>query len=474
MKTLIALGAAACALCAVQGAQAELPRAATATAAPSGWFEALPHGGDLGELAGWWSRFDDPLLVQLVERAQAASPDLASALSRIAQARATAVGAGAALLPNVEAGVSGARGRSEPGFPVGNTLSASMQMAWELDLFGGNRAGARAAAARLSSATAGWHEARVAVAAEVATQYVSLRACEARRIQAEVDAGSRAETDRLTQLSLQHGMQSPGTAALARASAAQGRAQLAQAAAECDTLVKRLVALTAAEEPALRAELAASGASVPQAPRFGIDAVPARALAQRPDLHAAALNVQAAAGDADQARASRWPRVMLKGSVGRGRAETPFGTQDGSVWSFGPLSVVLPVFDAGVRRANLDAARSRYDEAVAQYGGRLRTAVREVEEALVTLQAATRRSDDLRVAAEGFRTSFASAQARYRGGLASLFELEEARRSDVQAQVAMVDLEQQRTQAWIQLYRALGGGWGSPAPTTTISKESTP
>lgn len=473
MKTLIALGvAAACGLCAAQGARAEVP-AAVAPTAPSGWFEALPHGGDVADLAGWWSRFDDPLLVQLVERGQAASPDLASALSRIAQARATAVGAGAALLPNVEAGLSGSRGRSEPGFPVGNAWSGSVQMAWELDLFGGNRAAARAAGARLSSTEAGWHEARVAVAAEVASQYVALRACEARRLQADVDAASRAQTDRLTQLSQQHGLQSPGTAALARASAAQGRAQLAQLAAECDAGVKRLVALTATQESVLRDELSASAATVPQAPRFAVETVPARALAQRPDLHVAAMNVQAAAGDADQARASQFPRVMLKGMVGRGRAETPFGSQDGSVWSFGPLSVVLPVFDAGVRRASRDAAHARYGEAVAQYGGRLRTAVREVEEALVTLQGASRRSDDLRVAAEGFSTSFASAQARYQGGLASLFELEEARRSDVQAQVAIVDLEQQRTQAWIQLYRALGGGWESPA-SITVSKEIAP
>ena len=171
------------------------------------------------------------------------------------------------------------------------------------------------------------------------------------------------------------------------------------------------------------------------------------------------MDVQAAAGDADQARASRWPRVVLKGTVGRGRAETSFASQTGPVWSFGPLSIVFPVFDGGTRRANVQAAQATYDATLAQYAGRLRTAVRETEEALVALQGAARRADDVRASAEGFRTSFDSVHARHQGGMASLFELEDARRSDVQARTALVDLEQERTQAWIQLYRALGGGW---------------
>jgi outer membrane protein TolC len=107
----------------------------------------------------------------------------------------------------------------------------------------------------------------------------------------------------------------------------------------------------------------------------------------------------------------------------------------------------------------VQAAQATYEASLSQYAGRLRTAVRETEEALVALHGAARRADDVRVSAEGFRTSFDSAHARYQGGMASLFELEDARRSDVQARTALVDLEQERTQAWIQLYRALGGGW---------------
>src|SRR6185503_19352972 len=109
-----------------------------------------------------------------------------------------------------------------------------------------------AAQARLDSAQAGWHDARGAVAAEVASSYVSLRGCEAQREQARIDATSRSETSRLTELSTKAGFESPGNAALARASAAQSNNLLTQRTAQCDVLTKSLVALTAIPEPELR------------------------------------------------------------------------------------------------------------------------------------------------------------------------------------------------------------------------------
>jgi outer membrane protein TolC len=121
----------------------------------------------------------------------------------------------------------------------------------------------------------------------------------------------------------------------------------------------------------------------------------------------------------------------------------------------------LPLFDGGTRRANVDAARARYDEAVALYRGKLRGAVREVEEALVALQSTAARSDDAKIAAEGFEASYRATEARYQGGLASLFELEDARRTTVASRIALIELRRERTIAWIALYRALGGGWSA-------------
>jgi outer membrane protein TolC len=138
------------------------------------------------------------------------------------------------------------------------------------------------------------------------------------------------------------------------------------------------------------------------------------------------------------------------------------------LWSLGPLAVSLPIFDAGTRRANVEAARARYDSAASAYRAKLRGAVREVEEALVQLQTTASQSEDARIAVEGFEASYKAAEARFRGGLASLFELEDARRSAALAQSQLIELQRLRVAAWISLYRALGGGW---SPTTADERD---
>lgn len=442
----------------VQPLPGALPDQPLPAAAPG-----LPHRGRRGDLARWWQQFDDPLVAELVEAAQAASPHLAAAQSRLAQARAARSAAGAALLPTVDASASVSRGRSDLSLPIANTTLAGVQAAWEIDLFGANRAARDAAAARLAGAEADWHDARVLVAAEAAGTYVALRACEAQRVQTATDAASRIETARLTELSAKAGFQPPASEALARASAAQARAQLVAQAAQCELELKGLVALTGLDEPTLRSRLAPAQARLPQPAQLAVAEVPAQVLAQRPDLASAARAVEAASADVGAAQAQRLPRIGLAGSVTRARVEFDGGRTEGNLWSLGPLSVSLPIFDAGLRAANVEAARARYDEALAQYRGRLRTAVREVEGALVQLDSAAARSDDARIAAEGYEASFRAAEARYRGGLASLFELEDARRSATLARSQFVELQRERVAAWIGLYRALGGGWEPPA-----------
>ena len=105
------------------------------------------------------------------------------------------------------------------------------------------------------------------------------------------------------------------------------------------------------------------------------------------------------------------------------------------------------------------AARARYDEALAIYQGKVRQAVRETEEALVSLQATAARVGDAQVAEAGYRDWLQATESRYKGGLASLVELEDARRTRLASADALVMLRLERISAWIALYRAAGGGW---------------
>lgn len=232
--------------------------------------------------------------------------------------------------------------------------------------------------------------------------------------------------------------------------------------------VKTLVYLTGEEEAALRAQLrqplSTGPGRLPQPAPFGLAALPAQVLAQRPDLAAAARDLVAAAAEVGVAEARRYPSISFNGSIGGGVLRLDGGSQEAVTWSFGP-SLALPLFDRARQRAQAEAALARYDERRAVLQQRLRAAVREVEEALVRLDAAQRREADAATAAGGFKRYFDATEARWRLGSASVMDREEARRNALAAQAAYLGVQRERVAAWISLYRAVGGGWTPAEPT---------
>lgn len=431
---------------------------------PLQWQAALPHQGSLADLGQWWQQQGDPLLAELVAAAQAVSPTVASSRSRIEQARAARVVAGGALRPSLDASASLSRGRSQQAsadgtVPVLTTAQAGLQAAWELDLAGGKRAGLDAATQRLLGADARWHEARVSVAAETANQYYSLRSCRELADVTRLDADSRQETARLSSLSREAGFTAPSADALARASAAEARGRSARQAALCELDLKALVALSGLAEPDLKQKLALAHIQRSQAAMFSIAPIPAEVLAQRPDLFSAGRDVAAASAEVASAQAARYPALGLSGAIGLAGLRAGGSSVTLDTWTIGPLALSLPLFDGGRRAANADAAQARYEEAAALYRASVRQAVREVEQALVTLQSTGARQADAQTAEDGYRAAFTGTEALYKNGLASQLQLEDARRTLLAAQINRVTLAQERQAAGVALYRALGGGW---------------
>ncbi|MCY1201129.1 Solvent efflux pump outer membrane protein SrpC [compost metagenome] len=463
------------------------PPASVQAPFPAQWHAPLPHGGSLAALAEWWRQLDDPLLVELIAAAETASPNLASAAARVAEARSTRVQAGAALLPSLDGTASASRGVSGSSFGSGGssssssstaiapvtTLQAGLQSKWEIDLFGRLRADRDAAQQKLDSATAKWHDARVAVAAETANAYFAERACQQQLNVSESDAKSRGETARLTDLSARAGFTAPADAALARASASDASGRLTQQRALCAVQRKALVALSGLDEPTLAQKLAASPTQRALPVVGAIASVPAQALSQRPDVYAAELGVASASAEVGSAEAERYPKLTLSGSIGRMQIRTSGFRESLDTWTVGPLSLTVPLLDGGARAANAEAAKARYTEAVSLYRANVRQAVREVEEALVNLDATTARSTDADSAVKNYQASFDATQARYSSGLASLFELEDSRRTLFAAQTARVSLQRESTEAWVSLYRSMGGGWSRPAEASS-SMTTTP
>ncbi len=444
------------------------PTQVQAPVAPA-WQAPLPHQGSVAALTDWWQAQGDPLLVELITAAQAVNPSVAQSLARIEAARANQALARSALLPNLGAQASASRGVSQPNIALATTTQVGLQAAWELDLVGANRAVSNAALANLEGTQALWHDARVSVAAEVANLYYSLATCTRLLALAQRDTASRSETARLTGINAQAGFLAPSMAALARASAADGQSRVTQQRAQCDIDTKTLVALSALPEPLLRQKLALAQVDKAQVAPLSVASVPAQVISQRPDVFAAERDVVVTSAQVGSAQAQRLPRLSLNGSIGALRVSSGAGPdQNLSTWSFGPLAVSLPLFDGGQRVAAVKSAQASYEASVVVYRSKVRQAVREVEEALVTLHSTEARTLDAQVATLGYAESLAATQSRFSQGLASLVELEDARRNALAAESAQLALGLERQRAWVALYRALGGGFEPNAvPSTT-------
>ena len=478
----------------LSGCAANMPLLTVPMAAPARWFaplpavmppvapiaaNSLPHNGSLTSLSQWWQQQNDALLVELMDAAQSVSPSVMTARSNIQQAQSARDVSAAALLPTLDAAGSASRSKPPPvnrttAPALVNSAQVGLLTSWEIDLFGQNEASLNADKERFLGAEAKWHEARVVVAAEVATYYYNLRACENQVLVTSADARSRLQISRLTTQLATAGFAAPATAGLARASAAEGNSRITQQRAECEVIVKALSAITAMAESDLRQKLAQAPPLPVQQGIADISSVPADVLGQRPDVYSAARELAAASYDVGSARVQRYPRLMLNGSIAANKARARGFTQSYNTWSIGPIALTVPLFDGGAADANIDAARARHEEAAGKYRASVRQAVREVEEALVNLQSTTDRQGDTDLAAEGYGASFKGTEARYQAGLASLVELEESRRVLLAAQSGLVSLARERRSAWIALYRALGGGWSTAAAAAPPMAFSSP
>ncbi|ADI30149.1 RND efflux system, outer membrane lipoprotein, NodT family [Methylotenera versatilis 301] len=453
----------------------------------AGWIEPLPatqpHNGKVTNLKHWWQQFNDPVLVELIEAAQKVSPDIESAKARVTASQTAVTVANSQLLPNVTAEASVSRSRSGSAypstngsmvFPTSTTASVGANASWELDVWGRNNASKHEEEAKLVANIALWHDARVIVAAQTAKQYSNYRLCEGLNIVAKKNADSSHETARLSDLTARAGFLAPASASQSLAQAAEAANLQKKQALECTLNIKSLVAITAIPEPTLVAKLATNVGVIPTPADIEITELPAGLLAQRPDVLNAERNVAAASFEIASNEAQRYPRLSLAGNIALSydSFSRTFSKNrsalDGLTWSIGPLAVSLPIFDAGVRAANVENAKAQYEAAKVTYESVARNAVREVEEALATLNSTAQRFNDANQAAEGFKISLVATEARNKASLGNLFELEEARRASLQAENNLLTLKNERVLAWISLYRAMGGGWTAALNSPTL------
>jgi outer membrane protein, multidrug efflux system len=429
------------------------------------WQAPLPKtsGENLKDLTQWWASFNDPVLSTLIDQAQRNSPNIASAAARIDGARAALKGAGGSRLPSVSAASSLQRQAPTAG-PIVTALQLGLDAGWEIDLFGAVQRGVNSAQAQLQAREYEWHDARVSIAAEVASLYVALKSCEASQQIQQLDVGSQSKTLELSELKVKAGFAAPVESNLLRASLANSRNSLTATQAECATIINSLAFITGLTNENIAQRSGESAGTFPKPGLFSVNSIPANLLMQRPDILAAERSLASASEEIGVATANRYPRLTLSGNLGWGSARSFGQTQSGLSWGFGP-AISLPIFDNGRLAAAQDGAKARYAEVQAITQLKLQNAVREVQEALIRLDAAREREASAASAVADFEAFYKAADTRWKVGVGSLLELEEARRLSANARAAQIRLEQDRLTQAINLYKALGGGW-SPNQST--------
>ena len=437
-------------------------------AVPAGWSAGTGTDAmDAVLLARWWHGFGDPVLDRLVADALAANLDLAQARARLREARARRGVAGAALMPSVDASLSGSRSRSSGQSGSGSTrelYSAGFDASWELDVFGGVRRSVEAAQADLEASVESLSDTRVSLAAEVALNYIDLRTAEQRLAIAEESIAYRGENHQIIRWRQQAGLVSELDLAQATTDLESTRAVLPPLRTAV-TEAKNRLAVLLGRNPGELESLVHADRPIPLAAAEIVAAIPADTLRQRPDVRVAERRLAAQTARLGEAEAARYPSFRLSGSLGLEALELDaLADRDANTRSlFG--GITAPVFNAGRIAANIEIQDALVEQARLAYRAAVLAALEEVENALTAVANTDARRAKLAEAAAAARTTLAIAEYRYASGLADFLSVLDAQRTQLSLDEQLAGSTGELARAQIRLYKALGGGWSTePLP----------
>ncbi|KRC30892.1 RND transporter [Acidovorax sp. Root219] len=452
---LLALAAALSGCAGMAPRDAALPDTPVPTAWAAGTTAA--PGSAATSLAQWWQRLGDPQLTALVEQSLTANTSVRTAQAALRQARAQVDVQAAGLAPQVDASASAQRSRSGNS-GTGNNFQLGFDASWEPDVFGRVRAGVNASEADARAAEASLADVQVSLAAEVAVNYIELRGLQQRLVIARSNLASQSETLQITQWRLQAGLTTSLVAEQARAASEQTAAQIPALEASLAQSRHSLAVLTGQAPAALDAQLAASVA-VPQPGDELAMAIPAETLRQRPDVRAAEQRITAALARVSQADAARYPDFGISGSLGL-RALTLGALSGGSAVAASLLgSISVPLLDGGAARAQVRAQEASLEQARIAYQAAVLTALKDVEDALVSLRGNRERLVRLRSAADAAGNAELLARQRYSSGLIDFQSVLETQRTLLSTQEGVATTVASLSADHVRLYKALGGGW---------------
>jgi multidrug efflux system outer membrane protein len=435
---------------------------------PAVWKDtAPPHLRNEAEDGRWWRIYQDAELDKLVDEAIAQNTDLVIAAARVDEARALVADARGAQMPTVDARGAAQRQQNSkstatffPGIPTQySDYRATVNVSWEVDIFGRLRANASAARADLQASEAARDGVRLALTAQVVKSYFALRAFDEQLAMTNRNVNLRSDALGLQQRRYSAGVISEFELRQLEAETAAVRAQLPplerardQEEAALAVLLGRSprqifeteVGRTAIFDQSLHAAVLPAG-------------LPSELLLRRPDLVEAERRLAAANARIEAARAEMFPSIVLTGAAGRESAAlSNLFTGPAGLWLVA-AAVTQPIFAGGRLEARTDAARARERAALAQYQKSIQNAFSEVRTALAG-QTRSRESFEAESAREqALAQSLRLAQLRYQNGISSQLDVIDAERGLLAARIARIEALRAQRAAIADLFRALGG-----------------
>jgi multidrug efflux system outer membrane protein len=419
----------------------------------------------------WWEVFGDDTLQALIRDGLAHNYDLQIAMARVVEARAITKVAGSALWPQigVEAGGERAQATSPDaaalGLPrVANRFSLDGFLSWEIDLFGRVRRQKESAQAQFFATEFAQRGATISVVTGIADAYFTLRALDEQLEIARNTVDSRRQTVELFKRRELGGVSN-------RMEVSQAEADLADAiATELETerqiaIQETVVSLLLGRGPGPVARGTSLSEQVP--PPEVPTGLPSGLLERRPDVREAEELVRSANADIGVASADYWPHLSLTGLFGWVSPElSKLVTSPQTVWSVGG-GIVQPLFQGGRIKGNVQAARARWEQSANFYLRTAQGAFGEVADALVGIKYYRDISEQRELEVKALEEGSTLTRSRYVAGRSNYLEVLDVDRRLFAAQTQAVGARLDRNRIYIQLYRALGGGWQVPDSTTT-------
>lgn len=422
----------------------------------------------------WWRGFGDPLLDGLIERAGRANLDVRKAASRLAEAEALRKGARSALLPDIGSSASAAELRggfnqgvikvpSSGGAPAGNlvspfetsVISGGFNMRWEIDVFGGLRKSVNAAGGDAKAAAENVRDVQAIVRAEVARNYVELRAAEDQIAILRATVASEKDLLDLIRVRADAGLASDLDVERQVAQLASVKATLPDLDAQRMQAIHRIGVLLGEQPAALLEQLQERGPRLqaPAAPR----AVPGETLKRRPDIRRAEAQIVAAYARAGAARVDLYPKFVITGLSGRQSTDFSGLTLGaGNFFSFGP-GISLPILNFGRIRSQIAARDAQLEQALRSYEQDVLAAFEETENAFVARDRAEQRRRDLEIALAAAKRIIELAQELYVRGLSDFLAVLDAQRQQFAIERELAASNAAVLRSTVALYKALGG-----------------